>query len=186
MQLTQRPCSNGWTQRQSQRLSASPRSHTLPRRCSVPASCTRRDQPSPSHQDGASANHPAQLPAALAATAAGLTTLCAAHPASATVLDAPTVHLLADILRPTFTLFTFLYIVRIPMTWYPDINPKSFPWTVAYTPTEPILSVTRKIVPLVGGVDVTPIVWVGLLSFFSEILLGPQGLLVLIERQGGL
>lgn len=43
-----------------------------------------------------------------------------------------------------------------------------------------------QVVPLVGGVDVTPIVWVGLISFFNEILLGPQGLLVLIERQGGL
>ncbi|GFH28445.1 uncharacterized protein HaLaN_26936 [Haematococcus lacustris] len=95
-------------------------------------------------------------------------------------------HKLVDILRPTFSLLTFLYIVRIPMTWYPSIDGKSFPWVLSYAPTEPFLAVSRKIVPLVGGVDVTPIVWVGLLSFFSEILLGPQGLLVLIERQGGI
>lgn len=44
----------------------------------------------------------------------------------------------------------------------------------------------RQVIPLLGGVDVTPIVWVGLLSFFSEILLGPQGLLILIQRQSGL
>jgi len=31
-----------------------------------------------------------------------------------------------------------------------------------------------QVIPLVGGVDVTPIVWVALISFFSEILLGPQ------------
>ncbi len=41
-------------------------------------------------------------------------------------------------------------------------------------------------IPLVGGVDVTPIVWVGLLSFLNEILLGPQGILMLIQRQSGL
>lgn len=101
-------------------------------------------------------------------------------------MDGATAHLLGDILRPTFTLFTFMYIVRIPMTWYPNIDGKDFPWSLAYAPTEPILSVTRKVIPLVGGVDITPIIWVGLLSFFNEILLGPQGLLVLIERQGGL
>jgi YggT family protein len=31
-----------------------------------------------------------------------------------------------------------------------------------------------QVVPLVGGVDVTPIIWVGLLSLLSEILIGPQ------------
>lgn len=91
-----------------------------------------------------------------------------------------------SILRPLFTLFTLLYIVRIPMTWYPSVDGKQLPWSIAYLPTEPILSITRKIVPLVGGVDVTPIVWVALLSFFNEILLGPQGILMLIQRQAQL
>lgn len=36
-----------------------------------------------------------------------------------------------------------------------------------------------------GGVDVTPIVWVALISFLNEILLGPQGILMLIQRQSG-
>ena len=35
----------------------------------------------------------------------------------------------------------------------------------------------------VGGVDVSPIVWVALLSFVNEILLGPQGILNLIQRK---
>lgn len=60
------------------------------------------------------------------------------------------------------------------------------PWLIAYAPTEPILKLTRKAVPLVGGVDVTPIVWVALLSFLNEILLGPQGILMLAQRQSGL
>ena len=53
-------------------------------------------------------------------------------------------------------------------------------------PTEPILKVTRQLVPPVSGVDISPIVWVAILSFFSEILTGPQGLLTIIERKGGL
>lgn len=139
--------------------------------------CSSKTVPTPQSASGVPATH-------LALTL--LTTLTAASPACATVLDAPAVHSISIVLRLIFTLFTFLYIVRIPMTWYPDIKVTEFPWTLAYGPTEPVLEATRKIVPLVGGVDVTPIVWVALLSFFNEILLGPQGLLILIERQGGI
>jgi YggT family protein len=95
-------------------------------------------------------------------------------------------HAIESFLRPLLALFTLLNIVRIPMTWYPSVDGKKLPWSLAYIPTEPILSATRKVVPLVGGVDVTPIVWVALLSFVSEILLGPQGILMLIQRQAQL
>mmetsp|Transcript_5553 Transcript_5553/g.9690 ORF Transcript_5553/g.9690 Transcript_5553/m.9690 type:complete len:198 (-) Transcript_5553:598-1191(-) len=119
-----------------------------------------------------------------AVLAAGMA--ASAGPASAQVLDAAGAHLLSDVLRPLFSIFTVLYIVRIPMTWYPNLDFNAFPWVLAFAPTEPILEATRKVIPSVGGLDVSPIVWVGLLSFFSEILLGPQGILVLVERQGGL
>jgi len=100
-------------------------------------------------------------------------------------VDAATAHTLESILRPLFAAFTVLYIIRIPMTWYPSIDGTKLPWLLAYAPTEPILKVTRNVIPLVGGVDVTPIVWVGLISFFNEILLGPQGILMLIQRESG-
>lgn len=100
-------------------------------------------------------------------------------------LDAASAHTLESILRPLFAAFTVLYIIRIPMTWYPSIDGTKLPWLLAYGPTEPILKVTRNVIPLVGGVDVTPIVWVALISFFNEILLGPQGILMLIQRESG-
>lgn len=49
---------------------------------------------------------------------------------------------------------------------------------------EPLLVPTRKLVPPFNGLDVSPIVWVALLSFLSEILTGPQGILSLIARKG--
>ncbi len=39
---------------------------------------------------------------------------------------------------------------------------------------EPLLEATRKVVPPFNGLDVSPIVWVALLSFLAEILTGPQ------------
>jgi hypothetical protein len=59
------------------------------------------------------------------------------------------------------------------------------PTTNTPQPTPHPLPPPPQVIPLVGGVDITPIVWVGLLSFFNEILLGPQGILMLIQRQSG-
>jgi YGGT family len=42
------------------------------------------------------------------------------------------------------------------------------------------LAVTRKIVPPIGGVDITPIIWVGICSLLREMILGQQGLLTMI------
>ena len=50
-------------------------------------------------------------------------------------------------------------------------------------PTEPLLKPTRAMIPPVGGVDVSPIVWVMTISFMNEILLGKQGLLVLLSNK---
>lgn len=69
---------------------------------------------------------------------------------------------------------------------YPEVDGKQFPWSIAYEPTEPLLGITRKVVPPLSGVDISPIVWVGIISFLNEVLLGPQGLLSLIQREGGL
>jgi YggT family protein len=38
----------------------------------------------------------------------------------------------------------------------------------------------RKFVPPIGGVDISPIIWVGIISLLREILVGQQGLLKLL------
>lgn len=74
-------------------------------------------------------------------------------------------------------LMTFLFIFRIVLTWYPQVNINQFPFNLIFWPTEPFLAPTRKIVPPLGGVDISPIIWVGIFSFLRELLLGQQGLL---------
>lgn len=100
-------------------------------------------------------------------------------------LDPATAKLAIGFLGPFLSLFSFLFIARIVMSWYPKIPVGKFPYVLAYAPTEPILIPTRKLIPPLGGVDVTPVVWFGLISFLSEILIGPQGLLVLLSQQVG-
>jgi len=99
-------------------------------------------------------------------------------------LDSETASTLALVLKPTLSVYSLLMIVRIVMTWYPEIDGKSFPWSIAYNSTEGLLEGTRKVVKPFNGLDVSPIVWVAVLSFLSEILTGPQGILSLIARKG--
>ncbi|MGB3641810.1 MAG: YggT family protein [Rivularia sp. (in: cyanobacteria)] len=79
-------------------------------------------------------------------------------------------------------LMTFLFIFRIILTWYPQAELNRFPFNIIAFPTEPFLIVLRKLVPPIGGVDITPIIWVGIFSLAREILLGQQGLLTMLAR----
>ncbi len=75
---------------------------------------------------------------------------------------------------------TLLCIFRIILTWYPQADLTRFPWNLIAIPTEPLLAPTRRFVPPLGGVDITPIIWVGIFSLLRELLLGQQGLLTMM------
>lgn len=79
-----------------------------------------------------------------------------------------------------FTLMTLLFIFRIVLTWYPQAELSRLPFSLVAFPTEPFLAPTRKLVPPIGGVDISPIIWVGIFSLLREVLLGQQGLLTLM------
>ncbi|HEY9667250.1 MAG TPA: YggT family protein [Coleofasciculaceae cyanobacterium] len=74
-------------------------------------------------------------------------------------------------------LMIFLFIFRIVLTWYPQVDLNRLPFNLVAWPTEPFLVPVRKLIPPIGGVDITPIIWVGIFSLLREILLGQQGLL---------
>ncbi len=76
-------------------------------------------------------------------------------------------------------LMIFLFIFRIILTWYPQLDLNRFPFNLVAWPTEPFLVPMRKMVPPIGGVDITPIIWLGIFSLLREILLGQQGLLMM-------
>ena len=65
-------------------------------------------------------------------------------------LDPATAGTAALVLGPLLSVGTLLFIVRIVMTWYPDIKDDAFPWSIVYVPTEPLLAPTRKLITPVG------------------------------------
>lgn len=84
-------------------------------------------------------------------------------------------------LAPLLGILIFLFIFRIVLTWYPQADLQKFPFNVVAVPTEPFLIPTRKLIPPIGGVDITPIIWVGIFSLIRELLLGQQGLLTMMN-----
>ena len=94
----------------------------------------------------------------------------------------PAIHLILGLLLAALTL---AFLLRIVLTWYPQVDLKQGAWPLIAWPTEPVLSLTRRVVAPIGGVDVTPVIWVGLLSLLRELLVGQQGLLsqVLMRSQ---
>ena len=89
-------------------------------------------------------------------------------------------HLLLGLLLGAWIL---LFLFRIVLTWYPQIDLNSGAMRLIGTPTEPLLAPTRRLIQPIGGVDVTPVVWVGLISLVRELLVGQQGVLTqLLQR----
>ena len=70
----------------------------------------------------------------------------------------------------TFTILKTALIVRVLSSWFP-ISPYSRWVNWSYRLSEPILSPLRRIVPMLGGLDITPIVAYILLGIIESALL---------------
>ena len=74
---------------------------------------------------------------------------------------------------------SIVFLIRLILTWYPKINLSKGLWLLISIPSNSILNLTRRIIPPIGGVDVGPVIWIGVISFLREILVGQQGLIKL-------
>jgi YggT family protein len=97
-------------------------------------------------------------------------------------MSANNIQLLNISVSLLLVVMTFLFIFRIVLTWYPQVESKKFPFSIVIAPTEPFLAPVRKLIPPIGGVDITPIVWVGIVSLIREVLVGQQGLITMLTH----
>ncbi|GDX78047.1 hypothetical protein LBMAG41_31270 [Cyanobium sp.] len=86
----------------------------------------------------------------------------------------PQVHLALGLL---LGLWTLLFLFRIVLTWYPQVDLGQGWGRWVGLPTELVLAPTRRLIQPIGGVDVAPVVWVGLVTLLRELLVGQQGLI---------
>ena len=72
---------------------------------------------------------------------------------------------------------TLVFLIRLILSWYPKIDLNKGFWLLIALPTSTILNSTRKVIPPIGGVDIGPVIWIGIISFLREILVGQQGII---------
>lgn len=97
-------------------------------------------------------------------------------------MTANNIQLISIVVSLLLVVMTFLFIFRIVLTWYPQVESQKFPFSIVVAPTEPFLAPSRKLIPPIGGVDITPIVWVGIVSLIREVLVGQQGLITMLVK----
>ena len=67
-------------------------------------------------------------------------------------------------------IYTFLLIVRILLSWFPNINWFDPPFSIVSQLTDPYLNVFRSVIPPLGGLDFSPILAILLLQVIQSVL----------------
>ncbi len=70
-----------------------------------------------------------------------------------------------------FQLIQLIIIVRILLTWFPNVNWWNQPFKFIKDITDPILEPFRRIVPPVGGIDFSPIILFIVLNILESTIL---------------
>ncbi|NER35751.1 MAG: YggT family protein [Oscillatoria sp. SIO1A7] len=75
--------------------------------------------------------------------------------------------LLTSTLAKFLEIYIMLLIVRILLSWFPQINWFDPPFSILSQLTDPYLNVFRSFVPALGGIDFSPILAILLLQLAS-------------------
>lgn len=67
--------------------------------------------------------------------------------------------------------YSWVLVIRILLSWLPNIRWYNQPWKTLDQLTEPALAPFRRLIPALGGIDFSPILLFMLLKFLSGLLL---------------
>lgn len=79
------------------------------------------------------------------------------------------------VLGPLLALYTLLFVLRIFLSWYPQLDTSRLPYSLVVGLTEFLLRPTRRLIPPLGGVDMAPVVWVAWLPCCGRCCWGSRG-----------
>ena len=82
------------------------------------------------------------------------------------------IYLLTDTLATFVTIYTYVLIVRILLTWFPNISWSDQPFSTLSQLTDPYLNLFRSIIPPIGGIDISSILAIVLLQVLGGLLGG--------------
>jgi YggT family protein len=76
--------------------------------------------------------------------------------------------ILVQTLSQFLAIYSILLIVRILLSWFPNVDWFSPPFSVLSQLTDPYLNLFRSIIPPLGGIDLSPILAFLLLSLLRS------------------
>jgi len=65
---------------------------------------------------------------------------------------------LAELVSDAFFLYSLVLLARVVASWIPGLGPRQPVMQLLLTLTEPVLAPLRRLLPPVGGLDVSPLV----------------------------
>lgn len=75
--------------------------------------------------------------------------------------------LIFSTLAAFFQIYFVLLIIRILLSWFPNVNWYDPPFSIVSQLTDPYLNIFRSFIPPLGGIDLSPILAILLLQFVS-------------------
>ena len=85
------------------------------------------------------------------------------------------IGLLVNTLSTFLQIYVALMIIRVLLSWFPNINWYDPPFSILSQLTDPYLNLFRSIIPPLGGIDFSPMIAFFVLQFGSTILLNLLG-----------
>ena len=82
------------------------------------------------------------------------------------------IGLLATTLSTFLQIYLVLMIIRVLLSWFPNINWSDPPFSILSQLTDPYLNLFRSIIPSLGGIDFSPMIGFFVLQFGSQFLIG--------------
>ncbi len=71
---------------------------------------------------------------------------------------------LVTVLVNFLDIYLVLLFVRILLSWFPNIDWVSNPWSILSQLTDPYLNIFRSIIPPIGGIDISAVLAILLLQ----------------------
>lgn len=85
------------------------------------------------------------------------------------------IGLLANTLATFLQIYIALMIIRVLLSWFPNINWYDPPFSILSQLTDPYLNLFRSIIPPLGGIDFSPMIGFFVLQFGAQFLIGLLG-----------
>lgn len=90
----------------------------------------------------------------------------------AQVYAADSLGLITNTVSTTISIYTGLLIVRVLLTWFPNIDWYNQPFAALSQITDPYLNLFRQFIPPLGGMDISPILAIFLLQIVGSLIPG--------------